>query len=111
MSCCNNYLGEFPHNEPVNTGIIATVTGVYTIRLQFNGAIIKKEINVTQGDPIVIDQRLNENYLYKFTIENPNGNLISQSTCENFSFKTFVNIDSGCDNTCAEDSDSVYIGY
>lgn len=111
MSCCNNYLGEYPHNESVNTGIIASVTGIYTVRLQYGGVIIKKEIPTTQGQPIIITGRLNENYLYKFTVEDPNGNLISELACTNFSFRTYVNITSNCDTTCNEDSDSVYIGY
>lgn len=111
MSCCKKYLGEFPHSENIKTGIIAAIAGKFTINLGFGSAFLIKEVTVSAGEEIVIPKPFNENYLYSFTIKDPNGDLVEIDGCPNFTLKTFIQITDGCPTNDCDDSDIDSIIY
>jgi hypothetical protein len=104
MSCCKTYLGSFPHNEPINTGITVTVSGTYTYLFEFAGTKFEKTQNVVYDgispSPLIIPKGLNENYLYNLIIYDPNGNPILTDGCENYTLKTFILTTNECDVEC-----------
>lgn len=103
--CCSIDLGSFPHNADVDTELVAAATGTYKVMLNYLGSVIPINVSVIQGNTIVIpNDRLNENYTYEMTIEDPNGDLIESAYCTGFKFKTYVSLDSDCDSVC----DNVY---
>lgn len=101
--CCNNHLGEFPHNEDIVTDIPATIVGDYKISLEYQGAKTTKTFSQLYGSVLIIEQPFNENYLYKFTVTDPNGDPVEVANCPNFSFKTFVNINPDCNGNLCDD--------
>lgn len=104
-NCCFNDLGNFPHSSDINTGLIAPMSGIYEINIEFNGAIISKQINTLLGDQIIIKRPFPENYLLKFSITDPNGLLMEVEDCSNFKLKTFINTNSNCNgNICDDDA-------
>jgi hypothetical protein len=108
MDCCVNNLGEFPHNADIDTGIIALVDGEYTLKLDIGGSSIIKKVTPGIGENIVIARPFNENFTYKLTIKDPNGDLVEEDECSNFSFKTFVAITPPCPEPDCEDEDIEY---
>lgn len=105
MSCCINYLGSFPHSDHINTGLSATVDGVYIFEIEFAGAKFYKTQTVIGADPIspvslIIPKLFNENYTYKLKIKKPDGTYLSVNGCSDHSFKTFVLITDGCGDDC-----------
>lgn len=95
-TCCKNDLGELPHNEGVDIGVVATQTGVHTAILFFAGIRIKRNFNLTIGDDIVIPPPFSEHYFYKVQVEKPDGTLVSLLDCENFVFKTYISATEDC---------------
>lgn len=109
--CCKKYLGEFPHNKDIDTKIIAAIAGTFIIRLDFGSSKLEKEIDLDAGDKIVIPRPFNENYLYNFTIEDPNGDLVEIEECTNFSLKTYIGINDECPTDDCDDSSVDSIEY
>ncbi len=104
MSCCNNYLGRFPHNEDIRTGVFANATGEFIFKFDYLGAGFGLTVDGVDGEELVIQKGfLNENFTYRFTIVDPNGDNIEIYDCENFSLKTYTNI-----NTCQDDCDTSF---
>lgn len=99
MSCCKNDLGEFAHNQEIDTGLVADGTGVYHFEFVGpNGCKFSKYIYFADGEGLVIPQGiLNEDFTYLFTITGPDGALLEVDECSNFGLKTFINIVS-CDD-------------
>lgn len=114
MDCCNNFLGNYPHNADIDSGIVVPSSGTFKFKFKYLGAIIEKLITVIFDEYIdqnfIIPNDLNANFLYEFTIEKPDGSLLSVNSCTDFSLKTYINI-TDCDSTCDAESDSVYLGY
>lgn len=103
MSCCNNYLGKFPHNQDIDTGIIANATGEFIFKFDYLGVVFRLIIDGQIDESLIIPAgRLNENFTYHFTIEDPSGNNIEIYDCEDFTLKTIVNI-TPCNDDCIID--------
>lgn len=115
MNCCLIKLGVFPHNAVINTGIIATQVGDHLLYMEAassNKFILTKALQV--GDEIKFDiGQLNESMAYNFKVEQPDGTLITQNTCENFNLITIINTQiNDCPDNCNPDPDSNnYYGY
>ena len=86
MACCIN-LGIKDSCEPINTGYTATQTGTYQYVIHWANARIKGSVNVQQGDPIILDCKINENAYYKVDITAPDGTAL---TCVEFFTRYFV---------------------
>lgn len=102
MSCCYTQLGTFPHNEPINTGIVAEKSGKYVYRLNFLGAIIYKEQTVEAGDDLIVPVPFNENYSYELKVIDPDReNVVNPSNddCDTWMFTTFIAIKENCNGT------------
>lgn len=115
MTCCKTYLGDYPHNEPVNTGITMgdpiTDIGDWIVLLDFQGSKIKKVVAMTgPDDELIIPLPFNENYNYNLTITKPDGSLYQTADgCTNFGFKTYVSITPDCNGSvCDNYSNGVY---
>lgn len=109
MECCINDLGRFPHNKAIDTGIPVTVVGDYILMMEgSNGNTFELVKTIEEAGNIMIAVGdLNENMDYKFTIEDPDGDLISVNECSNFKLKTILNTQiNGCDNGCDDSDDS-----
>lgn len=111
MDCCINDLGRFPHNEIINTGIVATQIGDHFLYMNSaTGGTFTLVKNVAIGEEITIAiGQLNESMTYNFKVGQPDGTLISVDDCENFKLQTIINsqID-GCSNPCDADSPTYY---
>lgn len=106
MSCCNNYLGKFPHNEDINTGIIANATGEFIFKFDYLGNGFEIIVDGIIDEPLIIPSgQLNENFTYRFIIVDPNGDNMEIYDCEDFSLKTFINTNI-CNDVC---DTSVYL--
>lgn len=105
MDCCLNDLGDKPHNEDIDLGIDADQDGDYIAILDFAGVKIRRKIPLITGDPIIIPRPFNEMYLYKMKVQKPDGSFLAIDDCENFIFKTYINITSSCSDceTCNPD--------
>jgi hypothetical protein len=102
MPCCKHF-GNFPHNQDVVISIPSPEIGKYIFWIDFNGAVIRREYDNFYAGDLVIEGPFNENYTYTFTIENPNGDLVEIDDCTQFTFKTFININSACNGNLCED--------
>lgn len=106
MSCCNNYIGKFAHNEDIQTGIIANATGEFIFKFDYLGNGFNIVVDGVVDEELVIPfGTLNENFTYHFTVEDPNGDNLEIYDCEDFSLKTFINL-TPCLNVC---DTSVYL--
>lgn len=105
MDCCKIDLGNFPHSGEIKTGQIATQNGYHKLELVGpNFAGFTLTYYYFAGAEIVIPQgKLNEDFLYKMKIKQPDGTYFKDLTgeCENFIFKTFIET-SSC-GACPED--------
>jgi hypothetical protein len=100
-NCCKIDLGSYPHNEDINTGLEAAQAGVHHVKLSYLGSIIPMDLTLSIGQEIVIpNNRLNENYVYDMTIEQPDGTFYMSAECPNFKFKTYVSLNNACDHEC-----------
>ena len=97
-NCCDNYIGEFPHNESIDTGLTAGAAGVYVFEFSaMNFTKFKWKKNFAAGEKLVIDQCvLCEDFFYEFTITKPDGTKITQNNCEAFSLKTYISTNNFC---------------
>lgn len=102
MNCCINDLGSYPHNEDIDIYIPASQAGEYIFVLFFNGVRIKRSVTFEYYDALVIPKPFNEDYTYTLQIIQPDGELLTVNDCENFSFKTYINIDRACGSDCPE---------
>ena len=100
MDCCVNDLGMKPHNEDLNTGIVADQTGNYKAILVFGAARITVTFPITLGNKIIVPRPFNEVYQYSMTIIKPDGNVLEYNKCPNFTFRTYINIDRLCETPC-----------
>jgi hypothetical protein len=115
MSCCNNDLGKFPHNEPVKLGILAVMAGKHVLRLNLGGAVnyIVQELEI--GDELVIPVPFREDFIYELEIIQPNNTKVIRDECSTFLFTTFVNInpkmyEHQCDSGDSDDDGPYYGG-
>ena len=99
MNCCVTDLGLKPHNEDVDTSLLAMQTGIYQALFAFNGTIQRVSFEGTSGAKLIIPRPFNENYIYKFTMLAPDGTDVTKDGCANFQFKTYVNINTSCNGT------------
>jgi len=100
MSCCNNYLGAFPHSQNIHTGLSATQNGTYTLELEFAGSKQFKYLNIIAPDEIIVYTPFNENYTYKMRIKQPDGTYLEVDGCSDHTFKTFVLVTEECGEDC-----------
>jgi len=100
MSCCNNYIGSFPHSGNIRTGITGTQSGKYVLELEFAGSKEFKEINIIGPAELIIYGPFNEDYLYKLKIRQPDQTYLEVSGCSDHSFKTFVLVTNDCGGDC-----------
>lgn len=112
--CCSNNLGKFPHNKPVDTGILLD-PGTYTILIEgANDDIFELEKEIEAGEKLIFDiGELNENMIYKFQIRKEDDSLYTLNNCTIFKLKTFINtkID-GCTDNCDDaDDNGTYSPY
>lgn len=98
--CCINDLGLFPHNEDLNIGAYADVTGNWKAVLTFGSAKITRTFPAIDTEPIIIPRPFNEVYQYNLTILRPDGSVFEFNTCPNFTFRTYINIDRTCETPC-----------
>ena len=114
MDCCKNELGNFPHNTDINTGIVITLDGVYSLTFSsINGTSFGLDIDVPSSPPpstlIIPKGKLNEDLYYCFTILqpsdpnaiNPTRELLSVDDCTEFCLKTFILTNPDCGDICA----------
>ncbi|ADX66960.1 hypothetical protein QP519_10410 [Weeksella virosa] len=87
MKCCDKieFLGCFSACEPINTGLIADSSGVWRIEIDYMGITKYVSIDLKENQQIIINEKLNEDYLHTIRIINPKKQLL-QNKC--FSFKT-----------------------
>lgn len=111
MDCCINDLGRFPHNEIINTGIIAAQVGDHFLYMNApTGGTFTLVKNLAIGEALTIAiGQLNESMIYNFKVAQPDGALISVADCENFRLQTIINsqID-GCSNPCDASGPAYY---
>lgn len=113
MNCCKNYIGSFPHNENIDTGINPLVSGVYTFEFTgINGTKLKITQNITVSDTpqtLVIPKGiLNESMFYCVTIKDPNGELlVDANDCPNYCFDTYISTNTTCGNTCEPPAEDI----
>lgn len=100
MSCCNNYIGSFPHSDHINTGISVTQPGTYRFELEVFGAKFYKEQIVTGATTLIIPKPFNENYTYNMKIKKPDDTYLAVDGCSDHSFKTFVLVTDECGEDC-----------
>lgn len=101
MNCCLNSLGNFPHNEDLDTGLTAGQVGTYKAVLFFAGVRIKRSFQPTTYGNIVIPRPFNENYKYKMQIEQPDGNLYEDNDgCSIFEFSVYQSLEPPCGDEC-----------
>jgi hypothetical protein len=101
MSCCTNDLGAHPHNTPgVDTGLLATIAGIYVFIIDFAGSIVRREATLGVGDPLVFPGTFNEQFKYHGRILDPNGNAVVANNCEDFSFYIYTELTDGCGDPC-----------
>ena len=88
--------------------ITASEKGIYIFYLiSANGNTFSLKFEFEVGDKLTIPiGKLNENMVYKFTIEKPSGEFITQNDCEKFKIQTIINTQiDGCSNNC-DDTDT-----
>lgn len=105
MNCCVNDLGQLPHNEDIDLGVLAGQAGDYFAVLFFAGMRIRRKITLAIGDELIVPRPFNEMYFYKMQIIQPDGTLLKIDDCENFVFQTYINVTSSCSecDTCDPD--------
>ena len=110
-TCCSNNLGRFPHNKQIDTALLVSDLGVYILRFRGsdnNTFELEKTIEAPETLKIEIGE-LNENMTYTFTVEKPDGTLLSLNDCETFKLQTIINNQiNGCSNPCDDSDDSEY---
>jgi len=103
MECCKTYLGEFPHNEDIDTGLTLDESGEHTVTLETINET-KLILKVTPADDattfVIPKGSLNENLLYWMKIKKPSGDYFVTDDCENYTLKTFIAVDLNCGNLC-----------
>jgi hypothetical protein len=93
MDCCKNDLGQFPHNEDVDTGALADQVGVWKALLTFGAAKITRSFTIANlNDPIIVPRPFNELYQYSMQIMKPDNSLLEVTNCTIFAFKTYIAI-------------------
>lgn len=87
MICCGSYteLECVSACEPLNLGT-ATADGDYVLLLGFNDSVVKYTQSFLDGDPLVFNVALNENYAYTAKRINPSG----AEAC--FKFNTYYTV-------------------
>lgn len=103
MDCCKTNLGKFPHNQNIDTGLVATQAGTHEFQFSaanFTELSYKKYFGI--GDKIIIPKKvLNEDFVYSFVIKQPDGVTFKQDVdgvpCENFILRTYVSTNNNCD--------------
>jgi hypothetical protein len=75
MCGCNitRNLGCFDSCESIATGITATESGTWTIRVCFNGVWLQKELEFQTGDEIIIPNDYPEQLLLRMQLFTPAG--------------------------------------
>ncbi len=104
MDCCKINLENFPHNEDINTGLVAVQDGVHEFKfnaMNFTVLSYKKTFGI--GDPIIIPQGLlSEDFTYKFTIKQPDATnfetTVDSVTCDTFVLRTYISTNTLCDD-------------
>jgi len=104
MECCKKDLGKFPHNQNIDTGLIAAKTGTHEFQFSaanFTEFSYKKYFTI--GDKIIIPKKvLNEDFIYNFQIKQPDGTLFvapfGDGGCENLVLRTYVSTNNLCND-------------
>lgn len=81
------YLGCFHSCVPISTGVEATVTGTWTVRVCFNGVWLERKIECVLGEEIEIENDYPENILLVMDLLKPDGKSFDT---ELFSFKNKI---------------------
>ena len=76
-----------PCSNNVVLPINANETGLWTLLIEFNGTWIRLSLEVTDGQPIVIPNVLNEHYVHPIRILNTDKELFN-NTCFKLTTKT-----------------------
>ena len=109
MNCCVNNLGRFSHNQVLDTGLLMPDEGDYNIHLEAangNTFVLTKSLDGTETLKFEIGE-LNEQMVYTFTIQKPDGTNFSLNVCEKFKLQTLINTQiNGCANPCDDSDDT-----
>jgi hypothetical protein len=105
MDCCKTELGNFPHNQDINTQLSTDEVGVHVIEFDsINGTRLKLEVNITDpnSETIIIPKGyLNESYYYCFTIKKPSGTyIVDENDCNKFCISTYIQTFPECGDNC-----------
>jgi actin-related protein len=106
MDCCKTYLGEFPHNKDIDTGLMTDETGVHEIEFsKINGTKFNLELDIQDPTQSISIPKgsINEDLYYCFTIKKPSGSyIVNENECANFCLKTYIQIIPNCGDNCPE---------
>lgn len=109
MECCVNNLGRYSHNKPIDTFIMVSEDGTYTLLMEAangNRFALEKELEAGQTITFNIGE-LNESMIYKFTIQKPDGTNLIVNNCDNFKLQTIINTQiNGCPDLCDDSDDT-----
>lgn len=109
MNCCFNYIGKFPHNKQINTGLIADAAGEYILELtSAGGNSFELTKNFEIGNDITIEiGELNEMMSYDLKVKKPDLSYFETDNCDIYRLQTFINTQlDGCTEPCDDNSDS-----
>lgn len=99
MNCCKHDFGLYPHNEAiVLKGLVADIDGIFTVIAQMpSGSVKRIQINAITGNELIIPQgELNEDFVTRFIVLNPNKDNLTIDSCENFSLTVQVDVTLKC---------------
>jgi hypothetical protein len=84
--CCTEtkLIGCFNSCDDIDTGLVATETGIHTIKGFFNNAFVDQDVNITIGNNIIIPNIYNEYTQQTIKIINPSGSTFVDGTADCF---------------------------
>ena len=94
MICCadSTFIGCFSACSDIDTGLVATQTGVHTIYIYFNQVRFVFTESVNLGENIIITGRVPEKYTFDMAIKNPDGSDYVSLGKSCFTFKTVIDV-------------------
>jgi hypothetical protein len=77
MACANEIecLGDYCSCGELELSLIADEIGVWRMKAQFNGVTLSREIEVEEGENIIIPNIFNENYTHVIWFEKADGSM------------------------------------
>lgn len=117
--CCNNpvSIGCFAQCADVHTGLIAPYTGTFNVHVQLFGTVTILNLELAEGEEIIIPGPLNENAVYKFVVYELDGDALAFDEVTCFKFSTYLAsganvLPPNCpDPGCADGREVTYLNY